>query len=291
LQQFFLHNTNLIEGDAFSKWGAIIKHKIKLAFALFVVLTAYFSGASLPAYANIEPYCHEQQPGSGEYILLHTNESGQINGHDGNGHENDLLGQECLEALCPAGQIFSEAENICVALPTISINDVTQVEGDSDNFFTFTITRTGSTDTAISVKFDTSDGPGPNPATAGNDYVSIVIGTANIANGATSTTVDITVKGDTDIEPNETFTVTLSDPTGATIDDGQGLGTIENDDVEPPLVCDEGFHDEEGICVPDVEPPLVCDEGFHDEEGICVPDVEPPLMKDSMMKKGFVCQM
>ena len=42
----------------------------------------------------------------------------------------------------------------------------------------------------------------------------------------------VQVKGDTDVEPNETFKVNLSDATGnATIVDGQGVGTITNDDA------------------------------------------------------------
>jgi len=153
----------------------MINHKIKLTFALFVVSTAYFSGESLPADAT--PFCHEL--GNGSFNLLNTNDNGFNNGHLN--HENDLLGQDCLEALCPDGQIFDESTDMCVALPTISINDVSQLEGDIDNTFSFTITRTGITDTAISVNYDTSDGT----ATAGSDYVGIVSGTANIANGAT----------------------------------------------------------------------------------------------------------
>ena len=40
----------------------------------------------------------------------------------------------------------------------------------------------------------------------------------------------VKVVGDTVVEPNETFFVTLSNAVGATIFDGQGLGTITNDD-------------------------------------------------------------
>jgi hypothetical protein len=42
------------------------------------------------------------------------------------------------------------------------------------------------------------------------------------------------VIGDTDIEPNETFFVNLSSAGGATISDGQGIGSIIKDD-EPAL--------------------------------------------------------
>jgi hypothetical protein len=40
----------------------------------------------------------------------------------------------------------------------------------------------------------------------------------------------VSIKGDTTVEPNETFTVTLSGVTGASVTDGQAVGTIRNDD-------------------------------------------------------------
>ena len=38
----------------------------------------------------------------------------------------------------------------------------------------------------------------------------------------------------TPVEANETFTVSLSGPSGATIADGSAVGTIVNDDAAPP---------------------------------------------------------
>ena len=45
----------------------------------------------------------------------------------------------------------------------------------------------------------------------------------------------VTVNGDAKVEPNETFFVNLTGPTNATILDGQGIGTITNDDGAPTL--------------------------------------------------------
>ena len=45
----------------------------------------------------------------------------------------------------------------------------------------------------------------------------------------------VTVNGDTLDEANETYLVTLSNPTNATILDGQGLGTITDDDTPPTV--------------------------------------------------------
>ena len=43
--------------------------------------------------------------------------------------------------------------------------------------------------------------------------------------------VNVTVNGDTAVEPNETFSLNVTNVTGATVLDGTGTGTIQNDDV------------------------------------------------------------
>ena len=59
------------------------------------------------------------------------------------------------------------------------------------------------------------------------------VGDLTFAAGTTQQFVDVTVNGDTTVESNETFFVNLSSPSGATIADGQGQGTITNDDMAP----------------------------------------------------------
>jgi uncharacterized repeat protein (TIGR01451 family) len=59
-------------------------------------------------------------------------------------------------------------------------------------------------------------------------------GTLTFAANETSKTISVTVNGDTTVEQNETFFVNLTNPTNATINDGQGVGTITNDDVAAP---------------------------------------------------------
>jgi hypothetical protein len=76
------------------------------------------------------------------------------------------------------------------------------------------------------VNFATADGT----ATAGTDYVSNS-GGVNFDPGETSKSITIIVGGDTAIEGDETFFVNLSSATNASIADGQGIGTIVNDDV------------------------------------------------------------
>ena len=56
--------------------------------------------------------------------------------------------------------------------------------------------------------------------------------------GETTFAFDVTINGDTTVEPTETFSVVLSAVTGATLADGTALGTIVNDDDPPPVVSD-----------------------------------------------------
>jgi hypothetical protein len=123
------------------------------------------------------------------------------------------------------------------ALPpaTLSIGDVTLSEGNaSTTNAQFTITRSHNAD-AVSVRVDTANGS----ALAGSDFVGISNQIVNFtANGATTATVDVVINGDTILEPDETFTVNLSNPSGATLADASGLGTISNDDAASIAIND-----------------------------------------------------
>src|SRR5882724_13302005 len=114
--------------------------------------------------------------------------------------------------------------------PAVSINDVTMAEGNSGTTtFTFTISSSLPAPAGgITFDVDAAD----NTATvANNDYIAQSATAKTISAGATTTTFDVTVNGDTVVEPDETFFVNLSNPSGATIGDGRGVGTIQNDDT------------------------------------------------------------
>jgi len=94
---------------------------------------------------------------------------------------------------------------------------------------TLTVSLSGATSVPVSVNYATADAT----ATAGSDYVAAA-GSLSFAPGETSHTIELTVNGDTAVEPDETFLVNLSNPVFATIADGQGVVTITHDDVVPP---------------------------------------------------------
>ncbi len=115
--------------------------------------------------------------------------------------------------------------------PTIRINDVTANEGNSGTTnFNFTLTRSGNVSGTSRVTATTADGI----ATVGNNDYESATQTFTFTAGQQSKTFTVRVVGDGTTEPNENFSVNLSNVTGATISDNQGIGTINNDDGTTP---------------------------------------------------------
>lgn len=111
--------------------------------------------------------------------------------------------------------------------PTISINDVSVTEGNSGTkAATFTLTLSGSSVEAIAVRAISR----PGTATAASDYNSINT-VVTFQPGTVTRTIDVSIIGDTILESNETFFVNLSESFGTTIADGEGQGTIIDDDI------------------------------------------------------------
>jgi hypothetical protein len=79
----------------------------------------------------------------------------------------------------------------------------------------------------VTVNYATANGT----ATAGSDYIAIASTQLTFLPNETTKTINVTVNGDTTVEPDETFTVNLSgNSANSTISDAQGVGTITNDD-------------------------------------------------------------
>jgi hypothetical protein len=115
--------------------------------------------------------------------------------------------------------------------PTVSINDVTLNEGNSGfTTATFNVTLSSASSQTINVNYGTSNGT----ALAASDYLA-TSGVVTFAPGQVSRPAAVQISGDTTVESNETFFVNLSSPVNVTIADGQGTGTIVNDDVTPSV--------------------------------------------------------
>lgn len=110
--------------------------------------------------------------------------------------------------------------------PSLSINDVTLTDGNAGTKnATFTISLSSASGQTVTVNFATSDGT----ATAGTDYIGKT-GTLTFYAGTVTQTISVVVNGDMEVEPDETFLVTLSSPTNAVLARSRGWGTILNDD-------------------------------------------------------------
>lgn len=115
------------------------------------------------------------------------------------------------------------------ALPALSIADLAVAEGNGEHaHFMFAVTLDKAATGPVTVAYSTANGT----ATAGSDYVASN-GTLTFAAGETSKTVHVDIIGDTVFEASETFTIKLSNASGATLADATAVGTIVNDDSEP----------------------------------------------------------
>ena len=113
--------------------------------------------------------------------------------------------------------------------PSLSINDVSTTEGQSGTKpLNFTVTLSAASNLTVTVNYATANGT----ATAPSDYVAVPSTLLTFNPGDTTKTIPVTINGDINFEPDETFTVNLSGSANATISKASGTGTILNDDAQ-----------------------------------------------------------
>ena len=103
-----------------------------------------------------------------------------------------------------------------------------EAEENVDDSIDFTVKLDRAASGTVTVDYATSDGS----ATAGADYTA-ASGTLTFAVGERAKTVAVELLDDSHDKGEETFTLTLSNPSGAVITDGAATGTIENHDPLP----------------------------------------------------------
>jgi glucose/arabinose dehydrogenase len=109
--------------------------------------------------------------------------------------------------------------------PALSVGDVSTVEGDSGGpsvFFAVSL----STPSSLPVTVDYTVAH----QTTNDGDLKTKPGTVTIAPGKLSATFQVKTYGDTAVEPDETYRVTLSDPVNAVIARATATGTLLNDD-------------------------------------------------------------
>ena len=112
-------------------------------------------------------------------------------------------------------------------LPSLSIKDATANEGADVNFV---VELNKASDETVTVSYATSN----ETAEAGTDYTAMS-STLTFEAGERTKTIPIPTRGDTIDEEDETFTVRLSGPSEATLQNATATGTITDDDGPPAL--------------------------------------------------------
>ena len=122
------------------------------------------------------------------------------------------------------------------APPTLSISDVTAAEG---GLAQFQVTLSRASGQEVKFRASTANGTATGGDCAGGAaFVSLQDREFSIPPAATSVTVDVQTCTDSADERAETFFVNLSGPQNATILDGQGKGTITDDDLPNLSISD-----------------------------------------------------
>ena len=110
--------------------------------------------------------------------------------------------------------------------PTVSVGDVSAEEGTA---LTFTVALSAASGKTVTVDWAASAESG-DTATAGTDFTAVAATTLTFDAGQEEKTIEVQTTEDSADENDETFTVTLSSPSNATIPDATAKGTIEDDD-------------------------------------------------------------
>ena len=121
---------------------------------------------------------------------------------------------------------------------TLSIAGSSGTEGDDDDI-DFTVTLDEAASDTVTVNYATSDGT----ADAGDDYTA-KSGTLSFSAGTTTKTISVAIEDDIENESDETFTVTLSNASGADLGTSTATGTIRNRRVEPLTASFSGMPSE-----------------------------------------------
>lgn len=133
------------------------------------------------------------------------------------------------------------------AILDISSASSSNSEGESGSTpYTFVVTRSASSAGSSSV-FYTVTGNSENPASEA-DFVDNVFpnGTINFEDGDSSKIITINVSGDSIIEEDENFIVTLSNPVDSLINTDNASGIIINDDSDPKTNSDDADFENSG---------------------------------------------
>jgi hypothetical protein len=141
--------------------------------------------------------------------------------------EPDISGDLTHSVMPPQDLTFSLLQDVgwsgAVAAASVQFSQPSFSVSEGTSTLSVQVTRTGDTTGVSTVDYATSDTAGANPCSALNgvassrcDYIT-TLGTLQFAAGDITKTIAIPIIDDAYADGNESFTITLSNPTGATL--------------------------------------------------------------------------
>ncbi len=131
--------------------------------------------------------------------------------------------------------LTATVEGEAAAVPSLAVADASATEGDE---VTFTVSLSEASGRQVTVDYATSSGT----AESGTDFTA-ASGTLTFAAGDSSRTVSVATADDTVDENDETFTLTLSNASGATLGNTTATGTIVDNDTTTATPLTATFED------------------------------------------------
>ncbi|MGB8635670.1 MAG: lamin tail domain-containing protein [Rhodanobacteraceae bacterium] len=199
-----------------------------------LVSTASALSGSCPTDASIQDFV-----GFGSANCSETSPVGSLSNttaaiRNGSGCDDTGDNSADFTVAAPTPRNTASATNVCGGGSgiTLSIGNVSASEGDSGTTdFTFTVTLSAAAP-AGGVTFDIATAD-DTATTADNDYVANALTSQTIAAGNTTYDFIVVVNGDTTVEPDEQFSVNVSNiaGTGVSTSSASATGTIKNDDI------------------------------------------------------------
>ncbi|MGJ3250408.1 MAG: Calx-beta domain-containing protein [Elainellaceae cyanobacterium] len=148
-----------------------------------------------------------------------------------NAHNAEIADGEAI------GTILDDDDAPVPALPTLSIDDVSVIEGDDETTrAVFTVMLSTPSDKPVTLNFETVEGA----ALAGQDYQAVQGQLTFLPGESITQTIEVPIIGDLLDEVDEAFTLKLTNPVNATLLTPEVVATILNDDQPGEIILLEG---------------------------------------------------